>query len=259
MENHIFGEPVPVVYYPESTNSKNEEVSSDHKGDAEPSWTVDVIRKGSNVVVGTMVINNTKLPPRRNKNKKIVWKLPTTNNTGTEEDIPRFGKQDYPRLWEIYKEEKKKRRSLNKTTVTNTSSSNSIDDDNNNCNDTSGTSNDMEDKNIIVNDCIDRCTPSDVQDADDGTNIKIRVTDDYLNNYNPTTVYPNQEAAAAAAAAAQNTYMIAPPPGFELAASTTATNTGIFNINPLVNDRSTAIATTTTNTMATIRPPPGFA
>lgn len=243
MENHIFGEPVPVVYYPESSDSKNEEVisSSEHKGDAEPSWTVDVIRKGSNVVVGTIVINNTKLPPRRNKNKKIVWKLPTANNTGTEEDIPRFGKQDYPRLWEIYKEEKKKRRSLNKATAPNTSSSN-LDDDSNNYNDNSGTSNDMRDKNI------------NVQDADDGTNTKIHVTDDFLNNYNSIIVNPNQEAANVAI---QNKFVIAPPPGFELPASTTATNNGILCINPLVNGRSTATATTAT-TIATIRPPPGF-
>ena len=246
MENHIFGEPVPAVYYPVSSNRDDEVVvlTSEGDDDAEPSWTVDVIRKGSNVVVGTVVINNTKLPPRRNKNKKIVWKLPSANNTGTDEDIPRFGKQDYPRLWEIYKEEKKKRRSLNKTTVTNASSNNSVDDGDNSCNYNDG----------ISNNARDNIDMDDVQDGDDGTNTTIHVTDTCLNkSHSAKIVYPIHETAAASAT--PNFCIIAPPPGFEASASTTATNNGRMCNNPLEMDISTA--TTTTN-IPTIRPPPGF-
>ena len=225
MESHNFGEPVPVVYYPVSSNSDDEvALNGNHKSDVEPSWTVDVIRRGSNVVVGTIVINNTKLPPRRNKNKKIVWKLPALNSTNTEEDIPRFGKQDYPRLWEIYKEEKKKRRSVNKTTGTNIS----IDDDSNN-------NNIDYDNNSINNkrDQIDGNESEHVYETVDHeiiSKISINTNNGHSLNTNHTITYPSQVPLATS-----NMTMIAPPPGFE-----------------------TTISATTTTTTSIIRPPPGF-
>ena len=229
MESHIFGEPVPVVYYPVSSNSDDEvALNGNHKSDVEPSWTVDVIRRGSNVVVGTIVINNTKLPPRRNKNKKVVWKLPTANNTGTDEDVPRFGKQDYPRLWEIYKEEKKKRR---KATMITTSSNNSTDDNGNNCSDNDSTTDTAKVQSAVLKN-ID----------------KVYSTNEPFDEIHSSATYQNQ---AAAAAAPPNICMIAPPPGFESTASTTATNTGGFGHNGLERDMSSAATTT-------VRPPPGF-
>ena len=227
MENHTFGEPVPVVHYPITSKNNNSSCSSgdvissdQQQQEVEPSWTVDVIRKGSNVVVGTIVINNTKLPPRRNKNKKLVWKLPTTiSNNNTEEDIPRFGKQDYPRLWEIYKEEKKKRRSLNKTTAgTSISSNNSIDDD------TSSNTN------------IDNNSSSDInRDRHDCIHHEI------VPGKSPTV-------------STSNNVFIAPPPGFETSTGTTRSIVADRNTHndPLNNKIENGLVA------STIRPPPGF-
>ena len=244
MENHIFGEPVPVIHYPvsfnDSTGSDDVE-NGTHRNDDnhEPSWTVDVIRKGSNVVVGTIVINNTKLPPRRNKNKKIVWKLPSSNSSNTEEDIPRFGKQDYPRLWEIYKEEKKKRRSLNKAAETNISSNTSICDDSINIqadhdNMIKNLSNDQDDSN------------NSYRESDNITSLSVALTEMYCD------------------APTQPMTSIAPPPGFESALTKTSPNNKDSvnsNHSDVVGcisafDRKTA---TTTTSASTIRPPPGFA
>ena len=232
MENHTFGEPVPVVHYSISSDSNNDVVtSSDQQNEVEPSWTVDVIRKGSNVVVGTIVINNTKLPPRRNKNKKIVWKLPASSSTNTEEDIPRFGKQDYPRLWEIYKEEKKKRRSVNKTTGTNFSSNISIDDDSNNNNI------DYDNNSVNKRDQMDGNESEHVCETVDHeiiSKISRNTNNGHSRNTNHTITYPSQVPLATS-----NMTMIAPPPGFETSTTTSAT-------------------TTTTTTTSIIRPPPGF-
>jgi hypothetical protein len=93
MDSHFFGEPVPVV-------------TATEEGTDEPSWTVDVIRISGNVVVGTLLVSNTTLPPRKNKKNKIVWRLPDSIHG----DLPRFGEQDKKRLWELFKEQKKKRR-----------------------------------------------------------------------------------------------------------------------------------------------------
>jgi hypothetical protein len=93
MDSHSFGEPVPVV-------------SATEDGRDEPRWTVDVIRTSGNVVVGTLLISNTTLPPRKNKKNKIVWRLPESIHG----ELPRFGEQDKKRLWELFKELKKKRR-----------------------------------------------------------------------------------------------------------------------------------------------------
>jgi hypothetical protein len=246
MENHTFGEPVPVVHYHESYNSSDsndvensrrhpkEEDSGHHD---EPSWTVDVIRKGSNVVVGTIVINNTKLPPRRNKNKKIVWKLPASNNSNTEDDIPRFGKQDYPRLWEIYKEEKKKRRSLNKNAATNTSSSNNIDGN---------------DSNFIQDETGDELNNMK-NDQTDGNNDNEFISEvvEQLKNNQITSIDQNSGAPK------HTMTLIAPPPGFE---SVVTPSSPSQNNRPDGNllDGYTLTTRTTTSTKS-IRPPPGFA
>ena len=256
MENHTFGEPVPIVHSPISINGSNNDddvKNSDDKQDEEPSWTVDVIRKGSNVVVGTIVINNAKLPPRRNKNKKIVWKLPSVNNSNTEEDVPRFGKQDYPRLWEIYKEEKKKRRSINKTTGTPKSLSNTIDDDSSTRNDDDNLTNYKDDQN----DCNDNENTGDLHEAiEDTTHSTISATTvaHYHHNSNivdHTSTCPEQ----AAVLAIPSMTMIAPPPGFEstLSAKLPMNGDGCGHTPFDVCKSSTA------TTPTTIRPPPGFA
>lgn len=247
MENHTFGEPVPVVHYPITSKNNNSSCSSgdvissdQQQQEVEPSWTVDVIRKGSNVVVGTIVINNTKLPPRRNKNKKLVWKLPTTiSNNNTEEDIPRFGKQDYPRLWEIYKEEKKKRRSLNKTTAgTSISSNNSIDDDTSS--NTNIDNNSSSDINRDRHDCINH---EIVPEAPDGIHDAGHTAQQQQQQQ-----YPDQTVSSS------NNVFIAPPPGFEASTGTTRSIVADRNTHndPLNNKIENGLVA------STIRPPPGF-
>ena len=90
MENHIFSEPTPVKDAPT------------------PTWKVDVIRASGNVLVGTLVVNNENLPPRKNK-KKIAWKLPDNYKI-----TPKFGDHERKRLWELFKEQKKERRRQSK-------------------------------------------------------------------------------------------------------------------------------------------------
>jgi hypothetical protein len=242
MENHTFGDPVPVVHYSISSHSSNDVEHSDQQSEVEPSWTVDVIRKGSNVVVGTIVINNTKLPPRRNKNKKVVWKLPASNNTNTEEDIPRFGKQDYPRLWEIYKEEKKKRRSLNKTTDTNISSNNNIDDASSIINDDDKFTKNKSDRN----DCNDDHGYVD-ESIEDMTNSKIPSIDHSHNSNADREIQSRNQAATVLAIPSMA--VIAPPPGFE----------STLTLSP-INDKSNGCNTHDDRftSTSTIRPPPGF-
>ena len=40
-----------------------------------PSWTVDILRDNS-VIVDTILLNNSTLPPRKNKRGKVLWRLP---------------------------------------------------------------------------------------------------------------------------------------------------------------------------------------
>lgn len=90
MESHYFTEPVPV----------------DQKGKdaALPTWRVEVMRHSATDSVGTLLISNDNLPPRRSK-KKILWKLP--DNTSTN---PTFGEHEKKRLWELFKQQKKERK-----------------------------------------------------------------------------------------------------------------------------------------------------
>jgi hypothetical protein len=90
MESHYFTEPIPVE--PEGKDA------------ALPTWRVEVIRQSTTDSVGTLLISNENLPPRKNK-KKILWKLP--DNT---ESNPTFGEHEKKRLWELFKQQKKDRK-----------------------------------------------------------------------------------------------------------------------------------------------------
>lgn len=98
MENHTFSDPVPV------------------KDASSPTWKVDVIRLSGSVLVGTLMVNNETLPPRKNK-KKIAWRLPDD-----PEMLPKFGEHERKRLWDLFKEQKKERRRLSKKLSTQLSS-----------------------------------------------------------------------------------------------------------------------------------------
>eukprot|EP00977_Amphora_coffeiformis_P013734 scaffold3666_cov160-Amphora_coffeaeformis.AAC.15 len=98
MENHTFSDPVPV------------------KDASSPTWKVDVIRLSGSVLVGTLMVNNETLPPRKNK-KKIAWRLPDD-----PEALPKFGEHERKRLWELFKEQKKERRRMSKKLSTQLSS-----------------------------------------------------------------------------------------------------------------------------------------
>lgn len=89
MDSHSFSSPVPV--------------ECNNEG---PAWTVQVIR-GDSLVVGTLHVDNTTLPPRRNpkKKNKVVWQLPTSATA-----VPTFGVHEQKRLWEMFKHQKKQRR-----------------------------------------------------------------------------------------------------------------------------------------------------
>ena len=50
-------------------------VSDPRPIDDTPSWTVDILRDGS-VIVDTILLNNSTLPPRKNKRGKVLWRLP---------------------------------------------------------------------------------------------------------------------------------------------------------------------------------------
>jgi hypothetical protein len=67
-------------------------------------WNVDVYREGVENPVGTLTINEDTMPPRIRK-KKVVWKLPDTNQS-----LPKFGVEEKKRLLEIFKLQKKDRR-----------------------------------------------------------------------------------------------------------------------------------------------------
>ena len=50
-------------------------VSDPRPVDNTPSWEVDILRDNS-VIVDTILLNNSTLPPRKNKRGKVLWRLP---------------------------------------------------------------------------------------------------------------------------------------------------------------------------------------
>ena len=111
MENHTFSDPVPVKDASSSSSSTS------------PTWKVDVIRLRGSVLVGTLLVNNETLPPRKNK-KRIAWRLPDD-----PEALPKFGEHERKRLWELFKEQKKQRRRQSKKLSTQLSADDYEDDD----------------------------------------------------------------------------------------------------------------------------------
>jgi hypothetical protein len=104
MDSHTFTEPELV-----SRGDDGVEPSSS-PAEPEPSfpaleWRVHVLRQGVPEPIGSILINSSTLPPRRNKAGKIVWKLPDEPN-----QVPKFGIHEQKRLWELYKDQKKQRR-----------------------------------------------------------------------------------------------------------------------------------------------------
>lgn len=93
MESHSFSEAVPAA---------REAPKGDGADGGLPTWNVQVWRRG--VGVGTLVINERTLPPRKTR-KGGCWKLPSSTDV-----IPRFGEHEKKRLWELYKKQKKERR-----------------------------------------------------------------------------------------------------------------------------------------------------
>ena len=86
-DRHTFSEPRPIA------------------GLTLPSWDVDVFRDGVPEPILTLRVDETNLPPRRSKKKKIVWRLPET-----VDQSPRFGDYEKRRLLDIFKSLKKERR-----------------------------------------------------------------------------------------------------------------------------------------------------
>jgi len=74
----------------------------------QPTWNVDVYRKGVGDPVFTLVINNETLPPRMRK-KKVVWRLPDHQDL-----LPNFGSDEKKRLVDLFKRQKKNRRKSTK-------------------------------------------------------------------------------------------------------------------------------------------------
>ncbi|CAB9517778.1 expressed unknown protein [Seminavis robusta] len=74
-----------------------------------PTWDVDVFRDGVPEPILTLRVDETTLPPRRSKKKKIVWKLPDSLD-----QIPRFGADEKRRLLDLFKNLKKEKRRKSK-------------------------------------------------------------------------------------------------------------------------------------------------
>ena len=70
-----------------------------------PSWDVDVFRDGVPEPIWTLRVDETLLPPRKSKKKKVVWRLPET-----VDQVPRFGDHEKRRLLDSFKSMKKERR-----------------------------------------------------------------------------------------------------------------------------------------------------
>ena len=86
-DRHTFSEPRPIA------------------GLTLPAWDVDVFRDGVPEPILTLRVDETTLPPRRSKKKKIAWRLPET-----VDQVPRFGADEKRRLLDIFKSLKKERR-----------------------------------------------------------------------------------------------------------------------------------------------------
>lgn len=86
-DRHTFSEPRPIA------------------GLALPSWDVDVYRDGVPEPILTLRVDETLLPARKSKKKKVVWQLPET-----VDQVPRFGADEKRRLLDIFKSLKKERR-----------------------------------------------------------------------------------------------------------------------------------------------------
>jgi hypothetical protein len=69
-----------------------------------PTWRVKVVRNGSSIEVGVLLISNETFPPRKRKGK-VMWKLPDSVDSS-----PKFGEHEKTRLWEMHKSQKKERR-----------------------------------------------------------------------------------------------------------------------------------------------------
>uniref|UniRef100_A0A7S4HJ16 NTF2 domain-containing protein n=1 Tax=Odontella aurita TaxID=265563 RepID=A0A7S4HJ16_9STRA len=91
-DRHTFSEPRPASDY-------------DPFSDALPEWHVDVYRKGVAEPIDTLVIDDTTLPPRRNKKGRVIWRLPSEGDR-----LPNFGTDERRRLVELFKERKKERK-----------------------------------------------------------------------------------------------------------------------------------------------------
>lgn len=71
-----------------------------------PAWHVDVYRKGVSEPVDTLLIDDSTLPPRKNKKGRVIWRLPDE----PDERLPNFGTDERRRLVELFKEQKKERK-----------------------------------------------------------------------------------------------------------------------------------------------------
>ena len=115
MDTHSFSDPRLVVVDVASDGGdgqkKKTTAKTNQNNTSVLNWEIDIIRKGVEEPVWTLTINNTNFPPRR-RGKKVVWKLPTTEN-----QVPKFGDAEKKRLWELYKTEKKQRRKSTTTTT----------------------------------------------------------------------------------------------------------------------------------------------
>jgi hypothetical protein len=89
MNSHTISTPVPVPDY-----------------SVQPCWSVNILRHDE-IVVASLVLHKTNLPPRCARNKRIVWKLPSSYH-----QEPTFGRHEQERIWELYKQQKKERRKL---------------------------------------------------------------------------------------------------------------------------------------------------
>lgn len=69
-----------------------------------PKWEVDVLRENV-IVVDTIPIDETTLPPRLNKKGRVAWRLP-----GDDSRLPTFGCDERRRILEMYKNRKKARK-----------------------------------------------------------------------------------------------------------------------------------------------------
>jgi hypothetical protein len=80
-----------------------------------PTWEVDIFREGVDAPIMTITIDSNSLPPRKRK-KKVVWKLPDSFDL-----VPKFGKEDEKRIFDICKQQKKELKKQRKAKENNSS------------------------------------------------------------------------------------------------------------------------------------------